>query len=325
MEKLNLIVKMKFGSHLYGTNSENSDLDFKGIFLPSEREILLNKVPKQYNFSTKKSGGKNTNEDIDNEIFSLHYFIQLACEGQTVAMDMLHAPENMFEYSNFIWRTIQENRSKFYTKNLTAFIGYARRQAARYGIRGSRLNTVREILDILGQKYPTEKLQEFWDELPELEHTHKKEKDKNGIDLYEVCGKKFQKTVQSQYVFESLSKFEQEYGQRAIQAANNQGIDWKAVSHAVRAALQIKELLTDNTITFPLKEAELVKKIKYGKMDYLTEVAPYLEDLMDEVEDLKNKSKLPEKPDRNFWDEFIMNVIKDNVISDNIIEGEDEL
>jgi len=315
MDELNLIVKMKFGSHLYGTDSENSDLDYKGIFLPTERQVLLNQIPKVYNYSTKDKSGKNTKDDVDTEIFSLHYFIQLACEGQTVAMDMLHAPKEMIEHSSFIWEAIQRNRDKFYTKNLAAFIGYARRQAARYGIRGSRLNTVREILDILDSKEPEIKLQEFWDELPEIEHTHKREKDKNGIDIYEVCGKKFQKTTPSKYVYQALRQFEEEYGQRAIQAAKNEGIDWKAVSHAVRAALQIKELLTDNTITFPLKEAELVKKIKYGKLDYLTEVAPYLEKLMDEVEELKKKSNLPEQPDREYWNNFIMFILKDNVLS----------
>jgi len=175
MDELNLIVKMKFGSHLYGTDSENSDLDYKGIFLPTERQVLLNQIPKVYNYSTKDKSGKNTKDDVDTEIFSLHYFIQLACEGQTVAMDMLHAPEEMIEHSSLIWKAIQRNRDKFYTKNLAAFIGYARRQAARYGIRGSRLNTVREILDILDSKEPETKLQEFWDELPEIEHTHKKE------------------------------------------------------------------------------------------------------------------------------------------------------
>lgn len=314
LNNLNLIVKMKFGSRLYGTDTPESDLDYKGIFLPSKEEIFLNRVPKEYNITTKKGSEKNTSEDVDTEIFSLHQFIKLACEGQTVAMDMLHAPDNMLEYSREIWHSIVANREKFYTKNLTAFIGYARRQAARYGICGSRLNTVREIIKLLGSKASTAKLDSFWNELPELEHTFKGSLDKNGIELYEICGKKFQRTVESQYVYESLSKFEQEYGERARKAANNEGIDWKAVSHAVRAAIQIKELLTDKTITFPLKEAEYLKQIKQGKLHYLNEVAPYLENLMDEVEILKQQSDLPEKPDRKFWDEFIISTIENYVL-----------
>ncbi len=68
------IVKMKFGSHLYGTATEKSDLDFKGIFLPSNREILLGKIPKSIKYDTGNDHSKNSPEDIDEEIYSLHYF-----------------------------------------------------------------------------------------------------------------------------------------------------------------------------------------------------------------------------------------------------------
>ena len=96
MNDLKMIVKMKFGSHLYGTDTKDSDIDYKGIFLPNKEEILLNRIPNSYNFTTKENNiGKNTSNDIDNEIYSLHYFLKLACEGQTVAIDMLHAPESM--------------------------------------------------------------------------------------------------------------------------------------------------------------------------------------------------------------------------------------
>lgn len=38
---MNKILEMKFGSHLYGTNTPNSDLDYKAIYLPTAREIIL--------------------------------------------------------------------------------------------------------------------------------------------------------------------------------------------------------------------------------------------------------------------------------------------
>jgi len=71
---MNIIVKMKFGSHLYGTDSEDSDLDYKGVFLPSKGEILLGRIPKSYSNSTKKGNEeRNTSDDIDTEIYSLHF------------------------------------------------------------------------------------------------------------------------------------------------------------------------------------------------------------------------------------------------------------
>ena len=129
------IVKMKFGAHLYGTATPDSDVDYKGIFLPTKEELLLGRVPKSYSYSTGREESRNTKNDIDIELYSFHYFIKLACDGQTVAMDMLHAPENMILQKSIIWDAIVKNKQKFYTKNLKSFIDYARRQASKYGIK----------------------------------------------------------------------------------------------------------------------------------------------------------------------------------------------
>jgi predicted nucleotidyltransferase len=85
---MNVVVEMIFGSHLYGTATENSDMDYKGVFLPSKRDLFLNRVSKSVNRNTKTdNNGKNTANDIDSEFYSLHYFIELACQGQTAAME----------------------------------------------------------------------------------------------------------------------------------------------------------------------------------------------------------------------------------------------
>ena len=51
---MNTIVKLVFGSRLYGTSTPESDKDFKGVFLPSREEILLGKIPKSLTEKTKK-------------------------------------------------------------------------------------------------------------------------------------------------------------------------------------------------------------------------------------------------------------------------------
>lgn len=301
---------MKFGSHLYGTDTPESDIDYKGIFLPSFREILLNRIPKSITFNTKKnSTEKNSSEDIDSEFYSLHYFLKLATEGQTVAIDMLHAnPESIIK-SSWIWEKLQENRKQFYTRNLQAFIGYARRQASKYGIKGSRLSDAKIVKDYLCCCDPEKRLSVYWDGLPQGEHIHFLGKDPNGKRQYQVCGKIIQETVTVKYAFEIVSRFYESYGQRAKQAERNESIDWKAVSHAVRAAYQIKEILTKKDLTFPLEQSKLLLQIKQGKIDYTTEVAPLLDDLMDEVEILSQKSDLPQKVSQKWVDEFLIELV----------------
>lgn len=307
---MKIIVKMIFGSHLYGTSTPESDKDFKGIFLPTREQILLGKIPKSINESTKNNNStKNTSEDIDLEMYSLHYFIHLACEGETVALDMLHAPKEMIIETCPIWNEIVLNRQRFYTKNLKAFIGYARRQASKYGIKGSRLNDAQRVLEFLRHPVIREahnKLFSFWDDLPTGEHIFKYPPNENGERMYEVCGRKIGEKVTLQYAYETVKRFVDNYGERARKAAANEGIDWKAISHAFRAAYQVKQILTENTITFPLKEAQTLLLIKQGKLDYQSVVNPELNNLISEVEELSEKSNLPEKVDRNFWNNFIM-------------------
>ena len=304
------VVKMKFGAHLYGTATLESDVDYKGIFLPTKEELLLGRVPKSYNYSTGKDKSRNTKDDIDIELYSLHYFIKLACDGQTVAMDMLHAPENMILQKSTVWEDIIKNRQKFYTKNLKSFIDYARRQASKYGIKGSRINAALQVLELLKKEDPSQKMREVWDRLPRIEHCYDVAPDPNGMKQYQVCGKSFQESAKIEYVIPILEKFYNDYGRRAKLAAENKNIDWKAVSHALRAAYQTQEILTKNTITFPLRSADFLKNVKQGQLDYLSEVGPTLETLMEEVERLALASNLPETVDRKFWDQFICDTLE---------------
>ena len=305
---------MIFGSHLYGTSTENSDTDYKGVFMPSEEQILLGKIPKSYNQSTGKSDSKNSSEDIDTEIYSLHYFIKLALEGQTVAIDMIHAPNQFILESSDIWLDIVRNKRKFYTKNLNAFVGYARRQASKYGIKGSRLDASKTVYDILISHDPEIKISNIWNKLPENEYCKFLGKNQNGIKEYQVCGRTIQETGKIGYCADVVKKFYENYGERAKQAAQNKGIDWKAVSHAVRAAIQVKMILVDGDIKFPLPQADLILKIKQGKLDYLTEAGPILENMMSEVEELSLKSNLPSKPDYEFWERFIIDNVRKKIL-----------
>ncbi len=45
---------MIFGSHLYGTDTLESDHDFKGIFLPNKEDVYLGKISKSISLSSRK-------------------------------------------------------------------------------------------------------------------------------------------------------------------------------------------------------------------------------------------------------------------------------
>lgn len=317
-----ILVKMLFGSHLYGTNTQDSDMDYKGIFMPTLDDILLNQVPKSVNLSSNKTNVKNTPSDVDLEIYSLPYFMKLACMGETVALDMLHAPRSMWIETSDVWEDLVSRREHFYTKNLKAFVGYARRQAAKYGIKGSRLNDAKRVVEYLERLYPGTTLADSWELLPEGEHIHKSEPrpEHNNLRMYRVCGKLMQETARVEYAKDIVEKFYLAYGARAQAAAENKGIDWKAVSHAVRAAYQVRELLSEGTITFPRPEAGMLRRIKRGELDYTTIVAPVLDSLMDMVEFLSAESTLPMKVDQGYWNQWLIDTLKIKVLRSSITE-----
>ena len=75
------IVQIKFGSHLYGTDTEESDLDIKAVYLPSARDILLQQVQPVISESRPKAHReKNTAEDVDLEFYSPEKFLKLLAE-----------------------------------------------------------------------------------------------------------------------------------------------------------------------------------------------------------------------------------------------------
>lgn len=310
-----IICRTIFGSKLYGTDGPDSDTDYKSVFMPTEMEILTGQIPKTINMTTGKNNSRNSADDIDHESFSLHYFMQKLYQGQTVALDMLHG--NLETITTPLWRELKDARKQFYTKNMQAFVGYARKQAAKYGVKGSRLDAAREALAFLMTQGDTKigylaVTQQLWeDEHSHLHFVYGPDAIDNQQSYWEVCGKKMTFGGKASHYVDMLKKFYENYGGRAKLAAENQGIDWKAVSHAFRVAYQTKAILQGNGFSYPLKETEEIVSIKYGRRDYNSVVAPALDTLMTEIEELAKVSTLPEKVNVDFWQVFLADKTSD--------------
>ena len=324
IKQYNIICIMNFGSVLYGTSTPESDVDYKGIFLPTKEQILLQEIPKHIKADTKDkhSGDKNTKDDVDIELYSLSYFLELCLKGETVGMDMLHCNnDNIIYKDGKLWDFIRCNRKTFYTNNLKGFVGYCRKQAAKYGVKGSRISDARRVLEFLQTEqekhliinkgyFPSPNLQNYWESLPQGDHIHfvkggKKDKEE---EFYQFCGKKMQKTSNISYCIGILKRFIDSYGHRALLAEKNKGIDWKAVSHAIRYGMQIKELFLTGDIIFPLKKRYFLRKVKNGELNYIKQVAPVLEGLMDDIESLSLTVDLPSKPNKKLWRELLLDI-----------------
>lgn len=303
---------MIFGSHLYHLNNENSDIDYKGVVLPTAEDIIMQKADFHISKSTGKDDSKNSNEDIDEEYFSLARFLKLAAKGETVALDMLFADVTILETSE-IWKKLVKNRSLFFSKDMKSYIGYVRKQAAKYGVKGSRLAVLEEAMNVI-KKHDLHILSDYFGLLPIGEHSQIITTENEHVGkqtFYEICGRKFQDTNRWDYVLDCLQKIYDSYGKRAQEARSNNGIDWKAISHALRAGYQAKYIYLNGGFTYPLPETQFLKDVKEGKLDYLTEVQNVLEELVDEVMILADNSDYPDKVDMKKVNKLIFDIHSD--------------
>jgi predicted nucleotidyltransferase len=317
------VVSMIFGSHLYGLNTELSDYDYKSIYIPKLMDVINGNAPPIVKQSTGPEDGKNAPGDVDDEIIHLSKFIHLAMNGDTMALDMLHANPTDISYNSEIWQDLQSKRSMFYTKNLSSLLGYVKTQASKYGIKGSRVAAMKLAIDHMSHLVKLHKelhgsdchalIKNYWDGLPLNDFLQKVSMiDKKGVEThyYEICHKKYQDTASVQYILERVQCTYNSYGHRAQLAAANEGIDWKALSHALRAGYQARQIYTQNTMTFPIAEREFLLDVKLGKLDYMTVVAPALEKIVEEVSKLSELSTLPPECDRQYWSSWLQSWLK---------------
>jgi len=113
--------------------------------------------------------------------------------------------------------------------------------------------------------------------------------------------------------YEIIENLVDTYGKRALAAEDAGGVDWKALSHAVRVGTEAIELLSTGKVTLPLPNRELLLDIKLGKLPY-NEVAAQIESLLDEVEAASAASILPVEVDRNWIDDFVVRAYGEEVM-----------
>lgn len=315
-----LIFETQFGSHLYGTNTPNSDKDLKRVYIPEPRRIILPVGTGTSNVSTKANErAKNSADDVDIESFALRRFVDLLLEGQTVALDILFATPLIRDGSiegqiGLDWINLWYARRHFFSRKPAAFLGYCKQQANKYGIKGSHVAAARravEILETLEASHPGGKLYDFPLSMGEMafgeEFINILRPDtalNDGVQYLEVNNRKVPLTATVDYALGVFRKMLKGYGERALLAEKNEGVDWKALSHAVRIGEQAIEFLQTENIVFPRANAEELKAIKTGKLEYKV-VAERIENLLEQVEAASLVSKLPEEPDRQYAEDHV--------------------
>jgi hypothetical protein len=313
-----------YGSHLYGLNNRNSDIDIKGVILPSYKKCLLYEKVQSISQSTGDDKNKNKKSDVDIQLWSLQYWLDLVFKGDTNALDLLYSWSNkkqvIYYHNTFIDYFMKNPLYLYNPLKIKAFIGYAINQAKRYGIRGSRFGIIKDIrkhIKPIKDENPDDKLYKYIDSIIEYfgdDNFCIKKKIKNGeqeIDSLIICNKIYLGNITLQDTFDRLDFAYKQYGERSKQALKAHGLDYKALSHAVRAILQMKQLLIFKEIKFPFKgkEKQLLLQIKNGKLSY-EDIEKIIIDGIMNIEKLQENVQMKEQYNKKYINKMILNLYK---------------
>lgn len=319
------LLRSRYGSHLFGTSTPHSDLDYRSVVVPPAADILLGRA--KGSVSTKRPravGEKSHAGEVEEESYTLQRYLGLLAEGQTVAIDLLFTPASERIVCDALWLEIVGQRHRLLTRKSAAFVGYCKAQANKYGLKGSRVAAARTVLRVLDEAV------ERWGTVAKLGILDAQLRD--GVALLdfvsivpvtqvsgqathhlEVCGRKLPYTASIKTARDVVRRLVDEYGHRALQAESQRGVDWKALSHAVRIARQAVELLETGFVTFPRPEAEHLLAIKTGRLAY-RHVAEEVERLLADVEAASARSVLPAVPDHAWIDAVVMRAYGQEVV-----------
>ncbi len=287
---LDILSASVHGSWLYGLEREGSDVDIKVIYRPTFDDLLMGESIKTFN-------KKNDELDIEVEIKSLPSFVKSCKSADTNCVDLLHTPEDLQIITTHLWEEIKSLRECMYAKNMKGIVGYIKTHSAKYTNKINRFNEMKDLLEELTFIEDHVALKDTT--LPEIIN-RKGYKFVEVVTLVtdheqqyiEVCGKKYILTWEAKLLKDALQVEIDRYGKRTAKGSGD-GMDTKALSHSLRVLSQLKELAEQQTITFPLKEADYIKSVKLGEVDVET-IMTDIDNRYGECMTLLEESNLPE-------------------------------
>lgn len=318
------LFKVLTGSHLYGTATSSSDYDYKAVCLPALDELLINtkitnrkEKPEGVGDSDKMIAGETETEYLPLQVFMNDFF-----DGQTYALEVAFAArQGLFELPESVNDDFGKEQvikfadvliDRFLTRNVKKMVGYAVSQSKLYGLKTQRFTTLNEVLTML-ENYLNKLLpmpepmissvtlkdaSRLVEELVKIPHVKNAElfNAKGGAELapgIDICGKQFPLTARIVTVIQSVKKSLSQYGER-VKQFDGEGVDWKALSHAIRITEQVIELSTTGQITFPRPSAQFLLDVKSGKLA-LDEATEHLNSLFNKVDEVIEASVLRER------------------------------
>jgi hypothetical protein len=306
----NIILLGLGGSYAYGTNSETSDVDIRGISTLRPIELLTNSKYEQFDTSS-----------TDTVIYGLNKAITLLSSCNPNVIEILGLEPEHYFYISEDGKKLLDNKDIFLSRlAIPRFGGYVSEQFQRMmklSIRDQDqverlehiLHTLNCATELFGDTFNNtdNRLKMYID---------KSDRDEYDSEIFMDLTLKHYPIKDYENVIGKLKNIERSYdsiGKRNKHALNHDKMG-KHMMTLVRVYLMAFDLLEKKEIkTFRKDDIDFLLEIKKGK--YLTEdnkIRPEFEDLVNELEKrLKYASKntdLPEKPDYDAINQLMIDI-----------------
>lgn len=311
-----IVARVLHGSHLFGTATEDSDRDYKSVWIPARDDILLGRVNRSECGGTSSGARRNTRFDVDEERHDLLRFVRLLADGQPMAIETLFAPRDFhMQEPHPVWDLLAGNVERLVTRRAAKFIGFCRSQAMAFGLKAERAAAAERAVETLrrvAREYgPKERLGAHIDAVVSAsgsEHVGEESRvtpSGRAIRHLRVAGKMAPETATLASAISIAEGVVRSYGRRALRNGEDAAKDWKALSHALRIGYEAVELFDTGRITLPRPEASRLVDVKLGRVD-ADDAGAEIVALLAEMEKAAERSGLPEAPDTEFLERLVI-------------------
>lgn len=268
------------GSYSYGTNNASSDIDVRGVFIPSTDALL--------GFS---SFDVYEDKKTDTVLYSLPKFIKLASDCNPNVLEMLFCNEDDYLFLSPEGKILYSNRNLFLTKRAYYTFGH-------YAF--SQLSKIEEATSEEGKKImlcetPEERIDDAILSLILKYDLNENDLKRNEDGTFDVCIKGYSFKQYRAFAENFVHDIERIGHLKELGSKNKkkeEKVD-KHMMHLIRLYFMALEILTDNTLhTYRgnIDEHNLLMDIRNGK--YRNESGQIIDSFYELVKNLKEKSDL---------------------------------
>lgn len=316
----NIILLTLGGSHAYGMDKEDSDVDVRGISLNSKSDILLGADFEQV-----------VDVDTDTTVYSFNKMIQLLTSNNPNTIEQLGCLPQHYFYLSEIGKELLDNRKIFLSQICVhTFGGYASSQLRRMSNKAARLVSQAENESYILKSIDNARY--------EFKNRYYPFDDDNDLKLY--IDKSAQEGYDSEIFMDvrlnhyplrdwagmwnemkTIVSSYNKFGRRNEKAVAHDKLG-KHMAHLIRLYMMCIDILEkEEIVTYREKERDLLMSIRNGEyLDENRQPIPEFYDLLNEYEKrfeyAKNNTSLPEKPDYKRINDFRMSV------NERIVKGD---